>query len=102
MRTLTSLHSLTGLCSIDFNISVKRPAHLPKAGVHPKIVSGKLNHASIGITLDTHSHVVAGLQGKAVEGVDDLVTSTGDGKVVAEVLVETARAASSTGRAADS
>lgn len=27
-----------------------------KAGIHPKIVSERLGHASIGITLDTYSH----------------------------------------------
>jgi integrase len=29
--------------------------------VHPKIVSEKLGHSSIAITLDTHSHVIPGL-----------------------------------------
>ena len=33
-----------------------------KQGVHPKIVSERLGHASIAITLDTYSHVVSGLQ----------------------------------------
>ena len=31
-------------------------------GVHPKIVSERLGHASITITLDTYSHVLPGLQ----------------------------------------
>jgi integrase len=38
-----------------------------KAGVHPKIVSERLGHASIGITLDTYSHVLPGLQEAAAE-----------------------------------
>ena len=33
-----------------------------KQGVHPKIVSERLGHSSIGITLDTYSHVMAGRQ----------------------------------------
>ena len=33
-----------------------------KQGVHPKIVSERLGHASITITLDTYSHVLPGLQ----------------------------------------
>ena len=33
-----------------------------KQGVHPKIVSERLGHASILITLDTYSHVLPGLQ----------------------------------------
>jgi integrase len=32
------------------------------AGVHPKVVSERLGHASIVITLDTYSHVVPSLQ----------------------------------------
>ena len=33
-----------------------------KQGIHPKIVSERLGHASIQITLDTYSHVTPGLQ----------------------------------------
>lgn len=33
-----------------------------KQGIHPKIVSERLGHATIGITLDTYSHVTPGLQ----------------------------------------
>jgi len=32
------------------------------AGVHPKVVSKRRGHASIGITLDTYSHVMPGMQ----------------------------------------
>ena len=32
-----------------------------KAGAHPKVVSERLGHANIGITLDTYSHVLPGL-----------------------------------------
>ena len=31
-------------------------------GVHPKVVSERLGHASINITLDTYGHVLPGLQ----------------------------------------
>jgi integrase len=41
-----------------------------KAGVHPKIVSERLGHANIGITLDTYSHVLPGLQEAAAEKFD--------------------------------
>jgi integrase len=33
-----------------------------KQGIHPKIVSERLGHSTIGITLDTYSHVTPGLQ----------------------------------------
>jgi len=44
-----------------------------KAGVHPKVVSERLGHASIQITLDIYSHVVPGLQEAAAESFDKLV-----------------------------
>lgn len=39
-------------------------------GVHAKIVSERLGHASIGITLDTYSHLLPGLQEEAVRQLD--------------------------------
>ena len=39
-------------------------------GVHPKIVSERLGHASIAITLDTYSHVLPGLQEEAARDLD--------------------------------
>ena len=36
-----------------------------QAGVHPKIVSERLGHASVAITMDTYSHVLPGLQENA-------------------------------------
>ncbi len=39
-------------------------------GVHPKIVSERLGHASVAITLDTYSHVLPGLQEAAVAQFD--------------------------------
>jgi integrase len=44
-----------------------------QAGVHAKVVSEILGHASIGITLDTYSHAVPGLQESAAETVAALV-----------------------------
>ena len=46
-----------------------------KGGVHPKIVSERLGHANIGITLDTYSHVVPGLQEAAALRFDALIAS---------------------------
>jgi len=45
-----------------------------KAGVHPKIVSERLGHSNVGITLDTYSHVLPGLQEAAAKRFDDLVS----------------------------
>ena len=41
-------------------------------GVHPKIVSERLGHASIGITLDPYSHVLPAMQQEAADAFDDL------------------------------
>ena len=46
-----------------------------QAGIHPKVVQERLGHANIGITLDTYSHVVAGLHGDAAEQVAALFRS---------------------------
>ena len=38
-----------------------------KAGVHPKVVSERLGHATVGITLDLYSHVAPSLAKDAAE-----------------------------------
>jgi integrase len=38
-----------------------------KAGVHPKVVQERLGHSNISITLNTYSHVTAGMQHNAAE-----------------------------------
>ena len=42
------------------------------AGVHPKVVSERLGHANIGITLDIYSHVLPGMQEAAAEKFDSI------------------------------
>jgi integrase len=39
-------------------------------GVHPKVVSERLGHSRVGITLDTYSHVLPGMQEDAAEKID--------------------------------
>ncbi len=46
-----------------------------KTGVHPKVVQERLGHSSIRITLDTHSHVIGGLQEVAAQRFDDLLAA---------------------------
>src|SRR5437588_4276943 len=43
------------------------------AGVHPKVVSERLGHASITITLDTYSHAIPAMQETAASLVASLV-----------------------------
>jgi len=40
---------------------------LLKQGVHPKIVSERLGHSGVAITLDTYSHVLPGMQEEAAK-----------------------------------
>ena len=44
------------------------------AGVHPKVVSERLGHATISITLDTYSHAIPALQEEAAEKIAALVS----------------------------
>ena len=46
-----------------------------RQGVHPKIVSERLGHSTVSITLDTYSHVTPGLQQAAAKSFEEsLVT----------------------------
>ena len=53
---------------------------LLKQGVHPKIVSERLGHANIGITLDIYSHVLPNLQQNAVEQLSEIIDVNGGQK----------------------
>ena len=44
-----------------------------RAGIHPKVVSERLGHATIGITLDTYSHVIPAMQEEAASLIAGLV-----------------------------
>ena len=43
------------------------------AGIHPKVVSERLGHASVAFTLDTYSHAIPAMQETAAELVASLV-----------------------------
>jgi hypothetical protein len=47
------------------------------AGVHPKVVSERLGHGGIGITLDTYSQVIPVLEGEAARVVDNVLGGSG-------------------------
>ena len=42
-------------------------------GVHPKIVSERLGHATISLTLDTYSHVLPDMQREVVDKLEALL-----------------------------
>ena len=41
-----------------------------KVGEHPKVVSERLGHANISVTLDIYSHILPGMQEAAAERFD--------------------------------
>ena len=43
---------------------------LLRANIHPKIVSERLGHSTVGITLDTYSHCLPGMQVEAAASID--------------------------------
>ena len=53
-------------------------SHALQAGIHPKVVSERLGHSSIAITLDTYSHVIPTLQETAAEVVAALISPLDD------------------------
>ena len=46
------------------------------AGENPKIVSGRLGHSSVVLTLDTYSHILPGMQERATQKLGGLLFST--------------------------
>ena len=45
------------------------------ANIHPKIVSERLGHSKVGITLDLYSHVLPGKQEGAASQVDAMISA---------------------------
>ena len=46
-----------------------------RANVHPKVVSERLGHASVNITLDTYSHVLPDIQRAAADALDAMIAA---------------------------
>jgi integrase len=51
-----------------------RDVALCSKNVNPKIVQEMLGHANISITLDTYSHVLPDMQGKAVGRLGEMLS----------------------------
>jgi len=66
LRHLQSACERAGVPKIPFH--ALRHTHatiMLKKGVHPKIVSERLGHSRVGVTLDIYSHVLPGMQAEA-------------------------------------
>lgn len=73
-RAWTTLASRAGVKVIRLHDARHSHASLMlKQGIHPKIVQERLGHATIGMTLDTYSHVTPGLQQAAAESFERLL-----------------------------
>ena len=48
-----------------------------RAGIHPKVVGERLEHATVSITLDTYSHAIPALQEEAAALIAGLVFANG-------------------------
>lgn len=59
---------------------------LLKQGVHPKIVSERLGHGGIAVTLDTYSHVLPGLQEEAASRFEEVMQRPGAAKQKVQAL----------------
>jgi integrase len=42
-------------------------------GIHPKVVSERLGHSTIGITMDTYTHVLPNMQKEAALQFEQLI-----------------------------
>ena len=42
-------------------------------GIHPKVVSERLGHSTIGITMDTYTHVLPNMQKEAADQFEQLL-----------------------------
>lgn len=63
-----------GLAELRGPHSLRHTATLAlEAGIHPKVVSERLGHSTIAITLDTYSHVVEGMDADAANTVADQI-----------------------------
>ena len=75
-RSFRPLLKRLGLPNIRFHDLRHTAASLLLAeGIHPKIVSEMLGHASVQITLDTYSHVTPTMQRAAANAMDSLLTA---------------------------
>ena len=55
---------------VDHRLFPTHATILLRKGVHPKIVSERLGHSTVGITLDVYSHVMPGMQEEAARKID--------------------------------
>ena len=55
-------------------------AFLIRLGVHPKVISERLGHTSIKVTMDTYGYLMTGMQYTAVDAIDKHMNSGASGR----------------------
>ena len=77
---MLSLHTLSSSAAASgIRLHDLRHTHATlalQAGVHPKVVSERLGHATVSITLDTHSHAIPAMQEEVAALMAGLVFAT--------------------------
>lgn len=71
------IRDITEKLKIDASFHDLRHFHaslLLKQGVHPKVVSERLGHSQISLTMDTYSHLLPGVQRAAADLLDEAMT----------------------------
>jgi integrase len=73
-KRVTAALAVTGLDRLrPYDLRHSAASLLPAAGEHPKLVSEMLGHARFGLTLDTYSHLIPGLEGRAAERLESVI-----------------------------
>jgi integrase len=73
-RRFKALQDFAALPRIRFhNLRHTHATLALQAGVHPRVVSERLGHSTVAITLDTYSHVIPAMQEEAAELVASLI-----------------------------
>jgi integrase len=81
VRDFQALLKRLGLPKVRFHDLRHSHASLLLAqGIHPKVVSERLGHSQVGITLDTYSHLLPNLQQEAAAKLDSLLKVAGNGR----------------------
>lgn len=71
-KAFTRLAKRAGFPNLRFHdLRHTHASLLLRGGIHPKVVSERLGHSTVSITLDTYSHVVPSLQQEAARAVDE-------------------------------
>jgi integrase len=77
-RSFVSILKRAGVPAIRFHDLRHTSATLLLAGgVHPKVVQERLGHSQIGVTLDTYSHVLEGMDAAAAESLNGVFAPNG-------------------------